>query len=469
MSDERRAALLAAAAEVFARYGYRKASMDDVARAAGLSRQGLYLHYPTKDALFKAAVDPPRSRRAAPPPAPPSRATDMTGKPRTSRTRLLAAFIADARPRDRPARRGAHARAAGDHAADRRPLFTEMEAGFVADLARTLRSAGVAADVEARRRVGEETSPSCSTRPRTGSSTASPPRRKYREHMQVAVKPRLPRRPITVKQPAPTAARPRQGGQATARAAPVPPNERTAPSSLLAASRAASHRRPETRSGPDPVNLVLARSCVCPGFVAPWPGSRCVGASLPGARPRRRPAVVGVLRRPRPRRRRPSSIAEAQRSPRARAASPASPPAGPRRRRRRRPRPPARVRPTSPTCWRPARRCASQLALAQRDQRRGHARPARRDRGAARGRRASQPVARRAKLEDPRMHAGLRRARDPARCPPTRRCTASPGSSSARCNVPFLHDCGLTGAGVVIGVQDSGFLLDHQAPARPST
>jgi AcrR family transcriptional regulator len=38
MSDERRAALLAAAAEVFARYGYRKASMDDVARAAGLSR-----------------------------------------------------------------------------------------------------------------------------------------------------------------------------------------------------------------------------------------------------------------------------------------------------------------------------------------------------------------------------------------------------------------------------------------------
>jgi AcrR family transcriptional regulator len=56
MSDERRAALLAAAAEVFVRYGYRKASMDDVARAAGLSRQGLYLHFPTKEVLFREGV-----------------------------------------------------------------------------------------------------------------------------------------------------------------------------------------------------------------------------------------------------------------------------------------------------------------------------------------------------------------------------------------------------------------------------
>jgi len=30
--------------------------MDDLARAAGLSRQGLYLHFDTKEALFKAAV-----------------------------------------------------------------------------------------------------------------------------------------------------------------------------------------------------------------------------------------------------------------------------------------------------------------------------------------------------------------------------------------------------------------------------
>lgn len=55
--DERRTALLQAAVAVFARYGYRKASMDEVARAAGLSRQGLYLHFPTKEALFREVVE----------------------------------------------------------------------------------------------------------------------------------------------------------------------------------------------------------------------------------------------------------------------------------------------------------------------------------------------------------------------------------------------------------------------------
>lgn len=53
---DRRAALLTAAIGVFARYGFRKTSMDEVARAAGLSRQGLYGHFATKDALFREAV-----------------------------------------------------------------------------------------------------------------------------------------------------------------------------------------------------------------------------------------------------------------------------------------------------------------------------------------------------------------------------------------------------------------------------
>lgn len=57
LADERRTALLQAAIAVFARYGYRKASMDEVARAAGLSRQGLYLHFPTKEALFRELVE----------------------------------------------------------------------------------------------------------------------------------------------------------------------------------------------------------------------------------------------------------------------------------------------------------------------------------------------------------------------------------------------------------------------------
>jgi AcrR family transcriptional regulator len=52
----RRESILESATAVFLRYGFRKASMDDLARAAGLSRQGLYLHFATKDALFREAV-----------------------------------------------------------------------------------------------------------------------------------------------------------------------------------------------------------------------------------------------------------------------------------------------------------------------------------------------------------------------------------------------------------------------------
>jgi AcrR family transcriptional regulator len=48
--------VLAVALEVFGRYGFRKASLEDVARSAGISRQGLYLHFASKEALFRAAV-----------------------------------------------------------------------------------------------------------------------------------------------------------------------------------------------------------------------------------------------------------------------------------------------------------------------------------------------------------------------------------------------------------------------------
>jgi AcrR family transcriptional regulator len=55
--SDRQTAILDAAAAALLRYGFRKASVDEVARQAGISRQGLYLHFPTKDALFKAAID----------------------------------------------------------------------------------------------------------------------------------------------------------------------------------------------------------------------------------------------------------------------------------------------------------------------------------------------------------------------------------------------------------------------------
>src|SRR5271155_5873052 len=55
--DARQGALLDAAVGVFARYGFRKTSMEEVARAAGVSRQGLYLQFANKEELFRKALE----------------------------------------------------------------------------------------------------------------------------------------------------------------------------------------------------------------------------------------------------------------------------------------------------------------------------------------------------------------------------------------------------------------------------
>lgn len=55
-SEQRRRRVFAAALGIFSRFGFRKTSMDEVARAAGISRQGLYLHFSTKEELFRALV-----------------------------------------------------------------------------------------------------------------------------------------------------------------------------------------------------------------------------------------------------------------------------------------------------------------------------------------------------------------------------------------------------------------------------
>jgi AcrR family transcriptional regulator len=51
-----REAILRSATAIFLRYGFKKTSMDDVAQAAGVSRQGLYLHFDTKDLLFRESL-----------------------------------------------------------------------------------------------------------------------------------------------------------------------------------------------------------------------------------------------------------------------------------------------------------------------------------------------------------------------------------------------------------------------------
>jgi AcrR family transcriptional regulator len=48
--------ILDSAAKVFAQYGYRLASMELVAQECGLSRQALYHHFDSKEALFRAVV-----------------------------------------------------------------------------------------------------------------------------------------------------------------------------------------------------------------------------------------------------------------------------------------------------------------------------------------------------------------------------------------------------------------------------
>ena len=48
--------VIAAALPLFLRYGYRKTSMEDIAKAAGFSRQSIYTWYPNKKKLFIAVV-----------------------------------------------------------------------------------------------------------------------------------------------------------------------------------------------------------------------------------------------------------------------------------------------------------------------------------------------------------------------------------------------------------------------------
>lgn len=55
--SEKQEYVLRTALKTFFKYGYRKTSMDDLAGAAGLTRQGLYFHYRNKDELLKCAVE----------------------------------------------------------------------------------------------------------------------------------------------------------------------------------------------------------------------------------------------------------------------------------------------------------------------------------------------------------------------------------------------------------------------------
>lgn len=55
--DNTQRRILEAALAAFSQYGYQKVDMGEVAQRAGLSRQGLYKHFASKETLFRAMVD----------------------------------------------------------------------------------------------------------------------------------------------------------------------------------------------------------------------------------------------------------------------------------------------------------------------------------------------------------------------------------------------------------------------------
>src|SRR5262247_3488590 len=52
-ADTKREAILQAALELFGRYGYRRTSIDDIARQAGVAKGTVYLYVENKEALFR--------------------------------------------------------------------------------------------------------------------------------------------------------------------------------------------------------------------------------------------------------------------------------------------------------------------------------------------------------------------------------------------------------------------------------
>ncbi|GLR65441.1 putative transcriptional regulator, TetR family protein [Acidocella aquatica] len=80
--------ILAAAEELFARHGFDAVSTSQLAAAAGVAIGALYHHFPSKEALYAAAI----KRAFADKSTPPKDILDSTEPPRRKLTRLVAWF-----------------------------------------------------------------------------------------------------------------------------------------------------------------------------------------------------------------------------------------------------------------------------------------------------------------------------------------------------------------------------------------
>ncbi|MCK8496599.1 TetR/AcrR family transcriptional regulator [Myxococcus fulvus] len=57
MSSEHRTAILDAATDSFSRLGFKKTSIEDIAKRAGIGKGTVYLHFESKEALLGAVID----------------------------------------------------------------------------------------------------------------------------------------------------------------------------------------------------------------------------------------------------------------------------------------------------------------------------------------------------------------------------------------------------------------------------
>jgi AcrR family transcriptional regulator len=55
--EEIRESVLNVAQEIFTRYGFQKATMDDIARAMGKGKSSIYYYYSSKEEIFSAVVE----------------------------------------------------------------------------------------------------------------------------------------------------------------------------------------------------------------------------------------------------------------------------------------------------------------------------------------------------------------------------------------------------------------------------
>jgi AcrR family transcriptional regulator len=174
----RQAAIIEAATGIFLRYGFKKTSMDDVARAVGISRQALYLHFQTKEALFKAMVAHALEAMRA------EARSALAREDIDIEERVLGAFEA------------MHGKGIGTEHLDELiattaalvgPVVRELEEAMVSDMTRALRAAGVAARWKQAGLSAEDLAEHLSTASNGSKHNAKTPA-EYLERMRIAVR-----------------------------------------------------------------------------------------------------------------------------------------------------------------------------------------------------------------------------------------------------------------------------------------